>query len=131
MRIISIRVAPVAQTLGMVYAAFGFIAWVQYAFGRGQKMILPFGVVAPLFDLNLNIHLERSTGVFHNLFLCIASILLYAATGLLTGALGALCFYLIAKHIGGVDAKYFSLAKGIPEDRPTAIAIPKDLEAKS
>ena len=100
MRISSIRVEPVARILALDYAVIGFVIWVRFAFGSEQYLTFPLGVVAPLINLNVNFHLERFTGVFYNLFLCIASVLSYGATGWLTGAAGALCFDLVSKRIG-------------------------------
>ena len=72
MRIISIRVEPVARIVASVYAVIGLIVWLRFAFGSEQYLTFPLGVVAPLFNLNLNFHLERFAGVFYNVFLCIA-----------------------------------------------------------
>jgi len=109
MRITSIRVASVALILMVTYAVFGLIAFVVVAVGNTQYLTLPFGFVAPLFHLNFNFNLERSSNVFSNLFACIAAILFYSATGWLTGAVSALCFNFVAKRIGGIDAKYVSV----------------------
>jgi hypothetical protein len=66
----------------------------------------------PLFHLNLNFNLARSSGAFYNIFLCAAAVLSYAVTGWITGALTAVCFNVIAKQMGGIDAKYVSVAEG-------------------
>jgi len=132
MRIISIRVAPVARIVAAVYAMIGLLIWLRFAFGSEQYLSFPLGLVAPLFNLNLNFHLERSSSVFYGLFMCIASVLSYSVTGWLTGAGAALCFNLIAKRIGGVDAKYFAVSDAAPESSPPIkVVMSKDSEARS
>jgi hypothetical protein len=105
----SVRVTPIARILAIAYAVFGIVAFLQFAVSSVQYLTLPFGVVAPLVHLNLNLNLARSTNVYYNLFLCLASVVSYSLTGWLTGAVVALCFNQIAKYTGGVDAKYVSV----------------------
>lgn len=114
MRIISIRVEPTARVLAIAYAVFGLSAFVVYAVGGAGFLTLPFGVLLPLFHLNLNFNLARSSGLLYNVFLCAAAVLSYALTGWMTGVLVAVCFNVIAKLTGGIDAKYVSLAKHEP-----------------
>ena len=109
MRIMSVRVAPIARILAIAYAVFGLVAFVQFAVSNVQYLTLPFGVVAPLLHLNFNFNLARSTNVSYNLFLCLASVVSYSLTGWLTGAVAAVCFNQIAKYTGGIDAKYASV----------------------
>ena len=47
MRIVSVRVAPVARVLAIAYAVFGLVAFLVYAFGSAEALALPFGVLAP------------------------------------------------------------------------------------
>ena len=94
--------------MAIAYAVFGLVAFLLFAVKGDQYLTLPFGVVAPLVHLNLNFNLERSTGLFYNIFLCVAAVVSYSRTGWVTGALGTLLFNVIGKHIGGIDAKYFS-----------------------
>ena len=115
MRIVSIRVAPVARALAIAYAVFGLFAFVVYAVGSAEFLTLPFGILAPLFHLNVNFNLARSGGVLYNIFLCVAAVLSYALTGWITGVIAAVCFNVIAKQTGGIDAKYVSVA-----DDPTS-----------
>ena len=111
MRIISVRVEPVARVLAIVYAVFGLSAFLLYAVAPNVRYLtLPFGVLAPLFRLNLNVNLARSTGVLYNIFLCVAAVLSYALTGWITGAFAAVCFNVAAKQTGGIDAKYVSVS---------------------
>ena len=109
MRIISIRIAPVARILAIAYAAFGLAAFLLFAVRGDQYLTLPFGVVAPLVHLNLNFNLERSAGLLYNIFLCIAAVVSYSLTGWVTGAVGTLLFNIIAKRTSGIDVKYFSV----------------------
>jgi hypothetical protein len=120
MRIISVRVEPVARVLAIAYAVFGLSAFLTYAVSSAETLTLPFGVLAPLFHLNLNVNLARSNGVLYNIFLCVAGILSYALTGWITGAVAAVCFNVVAKYTGGIDAKYVSVAK---EDVPAKSAV--------
>ena len=113
MRIISVRVEPVARVLAIVYAVFGLSAFLLYAVAPGVRFLtLPFGVLAPLFHLNLNVNLARSSDVFYNIFLCVAAVLSYSLTGWITGAFAAVCFNVVAKLTGGIDAKYVSATNG-------------------
>ncbi|MGD0799970.1 MAG: hypothetical protein ABR906_01510 [Terracidiphilus sp.] len=108
MRIISVRFEPVARVMSVVYAFLGVIGFCQFAFSDAEYLTLPIGVVAPLIYLNFNLKLQRSTNIAYNLFLCLAEIIAYAISGWITGAAAALCFNLVAKRMGGIDAKYVS-----------------------
>jgi hypothetical protein len=114
MRIISVRVSPVAKVLAIVYAVFGLSAFVTYAASGAQFLTLPFGILAPLFHLNINFNLARSGGVLYNTFLGVAAVLSYALTGWITGTVAAVLFNVIAKHTGGIDAKYVSTTDEFP-----------------
>ena len=132
MRIISVRVTTVARILAILYAAIGFGAWLQYVFGRAQQLTIPFGIVVPFFHLNFNLHLMRSNDVAYNLLLCVASLLLYSATGWVTGFLGTLFFNLIAARVGGIEVKHFSLSEPAHQGRQVEnVATSEHLEARS
>lgn len=120
MRIISVRVSPVANVLAIVYAIFGLSAFLQYAVSNAQYLTLPLGILAPLFHLNFNFNLARSGGVLYNTFLAVAAVLSYASTGWITGAIAAVLFNVIAKQMGGIDAKYVSVAS---EEAPAKSAV--------
>jgi hypothetical protein len=45
-------------------------------------MTLPFGILAPLFHLNVNLNLVRSSSMLYNIFLCVAAVLSYALYGM-------------------------------------------------
>ena len=115
MRIISIRVEPVARVFAGLYAFFGLLAFFVYAVGKAGSLTLPFGVLTPLFHLNLNLHLAGSNGAAYNIFLCVAGIVSYAFSGWVTGLALALCFNVVARQTGGIEAKYVIT---ITEDAP-------------
>jgi len=110
MRIMSIRVAPVARILALLYAALGFCGFVFFAFTNADILTLPFGIVMPLFYLNANFKFGRSSDLVYNIFLGLASVSLYAVTGWITGAAVTICFNFVAKQLGGIDASYVSTA---------------------
>jgi hypothetical protein len=110
MRIISVRLGPVARVLSIVYAVFGLGAFSLFEFTGAQYLSLPFGVVAPVFHLNMNFNLPRSTSIVYTVFSGLAAVLAYALTGWLTGATAALSFNVVAKRLGGIDAKYVSIS---------------------
>jgi Flp pilus assembly protein protease CpaA len=68
--------------------------------------------------LNLNLNLPRSGGVFYNIFLAAATVVSYALTGWLTGMALAVFFNFIAKRMGGIDAKYVSVAIDEGSEKP-------------
>jgi hypothetical protein len=108
MRIISIRWRPVARILAIIYLVSGLGVFCVFEFSTAPNLTLPFGVLGPLFHLNLNVNLSRSSSVLFNAFAGVAEILAYALTGWITGAAIALCFNVVAKATGGIDAKYVS-----------------------
>jgi hypothetical protein len=118
MRIVSVRVASVARVVGIAYAGFGIVAFYLFAVHGAEQLTLPVGIVAPLVYLNLNLHLARSTSVFYNIFLALSSVISYGLTGLLTGAVSALCFNFVAKHTGGIDAKYVTTVHKADSSNP-------------
>ena len=119
MRILSVRVAPVARVLAIAYAVFGLVAFAQYAVGSADSLTLPFGLLLPLFHLNLNFSLPRSSDLIWNVFFCLAAVLSYTLTGWITGAVSAMCFNLICKQTGGIEAKYVSFENDELVSQPT------------
>lgn len=109
MRIISVRIAPVARLLAIAYAFLGLVSFLRFAFENARTITLPFGIVLPLFYLNFNLSLMRRDDLVYSAFLCAAAIASYALTGWITGIATALCFNLIAEKTGGIDAKYVSV----------------------
>jgi hypothetical protein len=118
MRIIGIRIEPLARVLAIAYAVFGLSAFVFFAITRADYMTLPFGILAPLFHLNVNLNLVRSSSMLYNISLCVAAVLSYALTGWITGVVAALCFNAVAKLTGGIDAKYFSTTIEVTTPNP-------------
>ena len=108
MRIVGIRVEPFARVLAITYTVFGLSAYAVFAIKNSDSLTLPFGILAPLVNLDFTLNLPRSSGVFYNIFLCVAAVLSYALSGWITGVVGALCFNAVAKQTGGIDAKYLS-----------------------
>ena len=119
MRIIGVRIGHFARVLAIAYAVFGLSAFIFFAISKADYLTLPFGVLAPLFHLNVNLNLVRSSSVFYNVFLCVAAVLSYALTGWITGVVAALCFNAVAKQTGGIDAKYVSTV--VEEDTPKPV----------
>jgi hypothetical protein len=78
MRIISIRWEPVARVLCVVYAFFGLLFFLIFAFTDAPELTLPFGIVAPLFHFNFNLKLPRSTSFTYNVFLGFLAVFAYA-----------------------------------------------------
>jgi hypothetical protein len=108
MRIIGIHVEPFARVLAITHAVFGLGAFLLFAVSKAEYLTLPFGILAPLFHLNVNLNLTRSSGMVYNIVLCVAAVLSYAVTGWITGAVVALCFSAVAKRTRGIGAKYVS-----------------------
>lgn len=109
MRIISVRIAPVARLLAIAYAFLGLVSFLRFAFENARTITLPIGLVFPPFLLNFNLILTRRDDLIYNALLCGAAIGSFALTGWITGIAAALCFNFIAKQTGGIDAKYVSV----------------------
>jgi len=108
MRIISVRLEPVARIFSAIYGFLGIVCFFQFAFSDAEYLTMPIGIVAPLIYLNFNLKLQRSTNIVWSLFYCIAEIIAYAISGWITGAAAVICFNLVAKWMGGVDARFVS-----------------------
>ena len=102
----------------VIYAFLGLFIFCRFAFTDDEYLTLPFGIVAPLFYLNFNLRLPRSTNVAYSLFMGIAAIVAYAITGWITGAAAALSFNFVAKKMGGVEAKYFTTVEEKESTQP-------------
>ena len=64
MRIISVRITPVARIIAIIYGVLGLLYVPEVLlFGAGQ-MTLPVGIVAPLVYLNFNLKLPVPTHFF-------------------------------------------------------------------
>ena len=109
MKIVALKTEPIARLFAMIYACFGFVTWLAFAFSGTGYITLPFGIIGPMVHLNVNLVFRRSTDLLYNLLLLIGSILCFAVTGWLTAAAGVLCFNLVAKRKGGIPADFISL----------------------
>jgi hypothetical protein len=104
MRILSVRVIPVARVLAIVYGVLGFAYVPALLLIDAKQMVFPVGIVGPPVFLSLNLHFALPThfvtGVLSMIFACLC----FALTGFLTGAATGLAFNFVAKRTGGVDA---------------------------
>jgi|SRR5215470_7369520 len=114
MRIISVHPGAVALVFAAAYAFGGLVTFVVYAFSSVQTFLLPIGIVMGMFHLVFNINLARSPDLLANAFLCVLAMLCYGLTGCITGAVVALCFNFVAQKMGGIDAKFVSVAGNDP-----------------
>ena len=110
MRILGVRWEPVARVLAILYGVLGALIFCVAEISRAPYLTLPFGVVAPVFHLSFNFNVPRPDGVFSGVMAGFAEILAYAVTGWITGAAAALCFNILCRRLGGIDAKYISIA---------------------
>jgi hypothetical protein len=104
MRIMSLRVAPVARTLAIIYGVLGFTYLPTLLLMSAKEMTLPVGIVAPLVHLNLNFHLPLPTHFLTGVLSAVAASLCYAVTGWLTGVAAVFVFNFVARLIGGIEA---------------------------
>ena len=114
MRIVAVRREPVARILSVIYAVFGLYAFLLFAFTNAQTLTLPLGFVVTVIHFNINFNLPRPTGLALGALYLALTILLYALTGWITGATGALCFNWVAKWMGGIDAKFVETVDDAP-----------------
>ena len=121
MKIIGLRLEPIARVSAIIYAAFGLLFWIAFSLSDVGAITLPVGVIAPLLHLNVNFNFPRSTSVLVNCLYLLGSLAAYAATGWLTAALAVTCFNLIAKLKGGVRASFVVLR---PEQQEPESAVP-------
>jgi hypothetical protein len=110
MRILGVRWEPVARVVAIIYGLFGVGAFCVSEFTRAPQLTLPLGILAPVIHLNFNLNVPRPSGVLSGLLAGAAEILAYAVTGWITGATTAICFNIVCKQVGGIDAKYLSIA---------------------
>jgi hypothetical protein len=110
MRILGVRWEPVARVLAIIYGLSGVGAFCLSEFTRASQLTLPLGILAPVIHLNFNLNVPRPSGVLSGLLAGAAEILAYAVTGWITGAAAALCFNIVCRRLGGIDAKYVLIA---------------------
>lgn len=105
MRIMSLRVGAVARVFAILYAACSPIIAIFMLRSDADYLRIPIGLIAPpLTYLNLNFDLQRPTHFLTGILFVLFGVACYAATGWLTGALGAICFNFIARRTGGIEA---------------------------
>lgn len=115
MRIISLRVTPVARVFAILYAALSPVSVILLLLSKADYLRIPLGIVAPpLFFLNINFNLQSPTHFVTGILLMLFAVVCYAVTGWLTGAAAVLCFNFIAHRTGGVEASV--LAKELVHD---------------
>jgi len=111
MRIISVRIKPVAQVFAWIYGCIGVYQGFVFALSSSEKVAFPLGIVAPLFHFNVNWIVVRPVSPAVGVFLVLVMVISYAITGGITGAFLTLCFN-VASHIrGGINASFVYLKK--------------------
>lgn len=109
MKIIALKVQPIARTVALIYAAFGLVFWITFLVSNVDYISLPVGIIPPLLHLNFNFQFHRSTDLAYNAMLLLGSIVSHALTGWLTAAAAVICFNVVARWRGGIDADFISL----------------------
>ena len=106
MRILSVKIEPVARVMAILYAVLGFVIFIVWALGDAPWINLPIGFVAPMLNLSLSIHLTRSSDLLATALECLGAILSYGVSGWLSGMAFVLCFNAVTQKLGGIDVKY-------------------------
>jgi hypothetical protein len=114
MKIVSLRIKPIAKVVAAIYALFGGSFWIAYCFGKAPYLTVPIGLVAPMVHFNFNFHFQRTADVAYNVLLFLASVAGYAVTGWLTGLAVVICFNVAARLKGGIDADFISFREPSP-----------------
>jgi hypothetical protein len=115
MRIMSLRVTPVARVLAIIYGVLGFAYVPTLLLVGAKEMTLPVGIVAPLVLLNLNLHFALPTHFLTGVLSALAACLCYALTGWLTGTAAVLAFNFVARRMDGIDARLLVKDSHAPE----------------
>jgi hypothetical protein len=115
MKIVSLRIQPIAEVVAVIYALFGVSFWIAYCFGKAPYLTLPVGLVAPMVHFNFNFHFHRTADVAYNVLLFLASVAGYALTGWLTATALVICFNAAARLKGGIDADFISFLEPSPK----------------
>ena len=108
MKIMALRIQPIARVVAAIYAIFGASFWITYCFSKAPYLTLPVGIVAPMVHFNFNFHFQRTTDALYNVLLFLASVAGYALTGWLTAMALVICFNVAARWKGGIDADFIS-----------------------
>lgn len=104
MKIMSLRVSPVARVFALGYGVLAPFMVIGSKLTGAEQFTLPFGLVAPLFHLNLNFNVPMPDHLAYGLGLCFLAGLSFALTGWITGAATVLVFNFIARRTGGIEA---------------------------
>ena len=120
MKIVALRIQPIARVVAAIYAVFGASFWMAYCLSKAQYLTLPVGLIAPMVHFNFNFNFHRSTDVVYNVLLLLASIAGYALTGWLTAAVLIICFNVAAWLKGGIDADFISFRENQHPERALA-----------
>ncbi len=117
MRIMSLRVRPVALIFAIIYGVFSPFLVVLMALSKADYLRIPLGIIAaPLFYVNINFDIQHPTHILSAALLVLFATACYAATGWLTGAALVLCFNFVARRTGGIQASV--LAKELAHIEP-------------
>src|SRR5262245_33405889 len=111
-RIVSIDPKPIAKILALIYGILAILGLITLAFSgvEGAKYLtFPFGLVVPGFRLALNLNLGLSANPIIRSLIFLAQIPWYALTGWIGGYLLTISFNVVARYLGGIDAKFVEL----------------------
>jgi hypothetical protein len=116
MKIMALRIQPLAKALALIYIAFGFVFWASYCLiAKTPFLVLPIGIETAWVHLDFKFNVYRSHSALHYLSLLFGSIICYGVSGWLTATALVLGFNVIAKHTGGVNANFIVLKEREPE----------------
>jgi len=105
-RIIGIRWQSLAAILAAIYAVMGVIMFFYFEVGNDQSFTVPVGFLMPLLNFSVNLHFPRMEQITFEVLLCLGSLIGYAVSGWITGAVAGLVFNFTAPRFGGIDAKW-------------------------
>jgi hypothetical protein len=117
MKIVALRIQPIAKVVAAIYGIFGVSLWITYCLSKAPYLTLPVGLIAPMVHFSFNFHFQRTTDVVYNVLLFLASVAGYALTGWLTAMVLVICFNLAARLKGGIDADFISFRENQPPER--------------
>lgn len=113
MRIMSLRVGPVARIFAIIYGVSSPFLLIVMALSKADYLRIPLGIIAaPLFYVNINFDVQHPTHILSAALLVLFAAACYAATGWLTGAALVMCFNFIARRTGGIEASVLSKEPG-------------------
>ena len=118
MKIMALRIQPIARVVAAIYAIFGTTFWITYCFSKAEYLTLPVGIVAPMVNFSFNFHFHRTTDVVYNVLFFLGSVAGYALTGWLTAMALVICFNVAARWKGGIDADFISFRENRHPETP-------------